>query len=482
MKSYRLLAAAIAVTLLAACAPKVTEPVVTGEKPAAPVAKAPAKPMEEKLSPCPKFSDAPNPDEAETNYVLYRDFMRANQWDKAYELWKKVYDVAPAADGRRNTVYADGITFLERFISQTQDSLKREGYINRIFALYDEIDKCYGEGGAYAPARKAFDLYYKYPYRASPEEIYAMFKEAIDRDGLETPDFVLNPFTALLVDLYFQGKIPEAEAKKYQQLVRDILAKGLADCEGKSCERWKIIEQYVPVRLESFETVKGFYDCSYYLDKYYGDFLAASTDCDTIRAVYSWLKWGDCAEDSEAFQRLIAAGNENCRVESTGPLSLGYDCLRNADYNCAIENFQKAADETSDPEKKGQYLLLIAKVYDAHFKNYPRSRQYALQAAAVRPNWGEPYIHIGRLYASSGPLCGPGRGWDSQVVVWPAIDMWTRAKQVDPSVAGEANKWIGRYSQYMPSREDIFQRNLNEGDAFRVGCWIQETTRIRAAN
>ncbi|MDX1409739.1 MAG: hypothetical protein R3330_16435, partial [Saprospiraceae bacterium] len=88
---------------------------------------------------------------------------------------------------------------------------------------------------------------------------------------------------------------------------------------------------------------------------------------------------------------------------------------------------------------------------------------------------------IGKLYASSGPLCGPGRGWDSQIVTWPAIDQFMQARRVDPSVSAEANKWINYYSRYMPSVEDIFQRQLQEGQSFTVGCWIQETTTIRAA-
>jgi len=88
---------------------------------------------------------------------------------------------------------------------------------------------------------------------------------------------------------------------------------------------------------------------------------------------------------------------------------------------------------------------------------------------------------IGRLYASSGPLCGPGRGWDSQVVVWPAIDKWRYAKRIDPTIAGEADNLINDYEKYMPSIDDIFQRTLSVGQKFRVGCWIQETTTIRPA-
>ena len=116
-----------------------------------------------------------------------------------------------------------------------------------------------------------------------------------------------------------------------------------------------------------------------------------------------------------------------------------------------------------------------------HLKSFSKARDYARIAAKQKPNWGEPYLLIGRLYASSGPLCGPGRGWDSQIVVWPAIDKWKYAKSIDPSAAAEANKWINQYSQYMPNVEDIFIRGLSEGQSFRVPCWIQENTTIRAA-
>ncbi len=466
--------------LAIACTPKTTEPATAAEPAEEPA--TPAKPpkKEEKLSPCPKFQDAPHPDEVETNYVLYRDFLRVNDWDRAFGLWKKVYAVAPAADGRRNTVYADGIRFYEYFISQTQDSARIDAYVDTIFMVYDEIGRCYPEGG-YISARKAFDLYYKYPHRAGRREVYDLFKKAIDTDGINTPDFVINPFAALLVELYDAGEISRDEAHKYQEMAMKVLQEGLKTCKGKACERWKIIEEYAPVRLEYFETVEGFYSCDYYMDKYYPEFEANQEDCDVVRTVYSRLKWGGCPESDERFRRLIRIGNENCRPEP-GPAELAFQLLKDAKYPESIEAFQKAIEAESDVSKKAAYALTIAKIYNVHLRNFPRARQWALQAADIRSGWGEPYILIGRLYASSGPLCGPGRGWDSQVVTWPAIDMWAKAKAVDPSVAAEANKWIARYSQYMPNREDVFIRNLKAGDTYYVGCWIQTTTTIRTSD
>ena len=431
------------------------------------------------LSPCPKFQDAPNPDEVETNYVLYRDFFRAQDIPKAFELWEKVYAVAPAADGVRNTVYADGIYFYEYFMSQTQDAAKKEEYTNRIFELYDEIADCYPQGG-YSEAIKGFDLYYKYKDRATKEEIFDLFKQSMAKDGMKTNDFVINPFTALLVELHQEGKVSTEEAKEHEQMIRQLIDNGLKNCKGTGCERWQIIQGYAPARLEAFEVEKGFYDCSYYVDRYFPEFEENPEDCDAIRTVYSRLNWGGCDKENEKMKQVIAAGNKLCVEESD--LELAYEALRNGEYKKAIELFEKAEAEEEDTGKKAKIKLIVAKIYNAHLKNFSKSRQYARQAAKLNPNWGEPYILIGRLYASSGPLCGPGRGWDSQIVVWPALDMWSKAKRVDPSVAAEANKWIGRYRQYMPKKEDVFIRNLKVGTSFRVGCWIQETTTIRTAD
>lgn len=458
---------------LAACTPKTGQNTQT-ETPTPPAAPDP------NLSACAKFTDLPasQADQAETNYVLYRDYLKAGDLTKAYEYWQKVYQTAPAADGKRSTVFTDGIRFYENLARGESDSTAKAEYIALVMQLYDEMDKCYPEGGA-VYARKAFDLFYNYPGAATKEEMYGLFKKSVDIDGINTRYFVLNPFTALLADLHFEGVVSVEEAKKYEGIIRQVLAKGLAECEGADCEPWNIINEYAPARLEAFEAVEGFYDCEYYASKYFAEFQAAPADCEVIRTVYSRLKFGKCPETDARFAQVIEAANKNCVEEKS--LAKGYQALREARYRDAIALFEEAAANEPSADKKGEIYLLIAKVYYAHLKNFGNARSYARKASSVRPNWGQPYMLIGRLYASSGPLCGPGRGWDSQIVTWPAIDMWQTAKRVDPSVASEANALINRYTAYMPSREDIFQRTHKEGDSFFVGCWIQETTTIRAA-
>ena len=59
------------------------------------------------------------------------------------------------------------------------------------------------------------------------------------------------------------------------------------------------------------------------------------------------------------------------------------------------------------------------------------------------------------------------------------IDKLQRAKQVDPSVAEEANSLIGRYSGHTPQAKDLFMLGYKQGDRITIGGWIGETTTIR---
>ncbi len=464
--------------ILFGCTPKTGEQVTTTTE----TPKQNTVPTDKSLSTCPNFSDAPDPDEASTNYVLYRDFLRSEKWEEAYELWQKVYKVSPAADGKRSTVFTDGVRFKKYFIGKTKDEAEKKRLKEEIFQLYDEMDKCYPKGG-YALFSKAFDYFYEFPDLKSKEEIFDMFKRGIDMDGIKTPYFVLNPFTSLLVDMHQQKKISDEEAKKYQQIIRDVLAKGLAECKGQGCNKWKIIESYVPSRLEAFETIKGFYDCQYYKDRYYGEYEADPENCETIATTYSTLRWGQCPADDPQLQTLYQLMNGKCKPAPTSnPVMIQVrEALNNGEYNKAIDLLKQAIAETSDGNRKGELNLLIAKVYYGHLKNFPQARKYALRAAANKPHWGDPYLLVGRLYASSGPRCGSGRGWNSQIVTWPAIDMWNKAKSVDPSVTSEANRMIAKYRKFMPTKEDIFLRGLKEGQSFTIGCWINTKTTIRAA-
>ena len=464
--------------MVAACTPKIAAPIVE-EAPKVDVSNEPD-------NPCTTFKDLSpaQRDNAETAYVLYKDQVKLKNYADALPIWKEAFEAAPASNGRVKYQFDDGVKIYKELFRASADETERKAYVNKVMEIYDKRIECFGEPH-YITGRKAFDRYYDFSQYVDAEETFDLFKSAIDGKGKEADYFIINPFTKMLYDRVLDGSVSNEEGSKYALKILDVVNNGLATCEDKQCEAWEIINDYAPVRLEQLEGIEGFYSCSYYEDKYYPEFQENPTDCDNINQVLRKLLWAKCGDDSEYLKEVRAAKSTNCKVAvvatEPGPLRKGYTAYNEGRFKEAVDNFSEYIAKTDDPLKKAKYNLLNAKIYYGDIKNFPQSRKYALAAAKNRPNWGEPYILIGKLYASSGPLCGPGRGWDSQIVTWPAIDMFQKAKSVDPTVSDEANKWITTYRKYMPSTEDIFQRSLKKGSSFRVGCWIQENTTIRPA-
>jgi len=460
------------------CSPK-TAPVVVEE----PVIEKPTK--QEPENPCATFGDLTSSvrDEVETAYVLYKDLVKQSKYEEAFPLWQKAYYGAPASNGKVKYQFDDGVMIYTNKYNNESDPTKKQVYVDSVMSIYSKRMECFGEE-AYTKGRMAFDYYYTFPGTKSEDEIFDMFKMNFDVNGKKADYFVVNPFTKLLADKIIAGTISNEEGRKYAKLINQTVENGQATCKGVLCESWGIIADYAPARLESLEGIDGFYDCDYYADKYYSRFENDPTNCDMINLVGRRLKRGGCAEDDPRLIKVTEAYKANCKVETGGSDDLreAFRLYNEGKYREAIVYFQKYIDSETDMAKKFKYTMVIGKIYYGDLKDFPKSRKQAREAAKLDPTSGEPYMLIGKLYASSGPLCGSGRGWNSQVVTWPAIDKFTYAKNLDPNVATEANKFIKQYRQYMPTKEEIFQRRLKVGGTFKVPCWIQENTTIRSVD
>ena len=462
--------------VLFSCTPKVTEEIV--EEPVKVV-----EPIKDTSNPCVTFADLEPAikDEAETAYVLYKDFYDLKEYDEAMPLWRKAYKLAPAANGRVKYQFDHGIKMYHNLYLNVSDEGLKKRYVDTIMTLYDKRVECF-QNEAYISGRKAYDLYYNYPTVMPEMDMYKMFKKSLDGKGNKADYFIINPMVKLLYDNFTKGEIPIEEARQYALKLSSAIDYGTKNCTT-DCEAWKVINNYAPNRLEAFEATKGFYDCGYYKEKYFPQFEANKTDCETIQLVSRRLFYGGCDKEDPNIQALKTAYNTHCYSPPPppGPCSVANKLYNEGKYQEAVAKFEECL-ATADNEKKAKYKLLIAKIYYRDLKDFSKSRKYALEAAALKANWGEPYMLIGKLYASSGPICGPGTGWDSQIVTWPAIDMWEKAKKLDPAVAAEANKLISQYKQYMPTKEDVFIRSLKPGQSYKVPCWIRESTTIRTAN
>jgi len=155
---------------------------------------------------------------------------------------------------------------------------------------------------------------------------------------------------------------------------------------------------------------------------------------------------------------------------------LAYYALEQKEEETALNFFKEALELSTASEQKAEILYSMALIYQMQ-DNYIEAREAARQAIKLNPNCGKAYILIGDLYAASSSKCSGNNSMPFDYN-WAAADKYTRAIEIDTSVAEQAA--MKRAKLRFPSEEDKFQRGYTKsGTPYKVECWIQETTFVR---
>jgi len=147
-------------------------------------------------------------------------------------------------------------------------------------------------------------------------------------------------------------------------------------------------------------------------------------------------------------------------------------------YQEAIPYLEEAS-KMDNESKAYNSLMFLAEDY-LNLERYSSARQVALKAAALNPTAGTPYVIIGDSYAAGAKDCGTDE-LTTKVAYWVAVDKYNQAKRIEPDLSEKMNVRIATYQKYFPPTELLFFHNLNEGDSYKVECWINEETTVRAA-
>lgn len=407
------------------------------------------------------------------NYSMYREYVKQNNTKDALVGWRYVFFNAPNA---MQTTHVDGVSMFENMIAKAEGAQK-EAYIDTLLAIYEVRMNCFGKT-ADLNMRKTFAWF---TYRKTNNDllVYDMFNETVELFKKESSinnisPALLYPWIAMAVTVNKMKKIEDDKVFEIYEIIGDVVDYNV---NAKNNEG-----QYYGAgeKVTEFMDKYGYLDCTKLTEIATKKYNSDKDNVANILNAYKTLRGGKCYDAPIFLEVAEKVVKEQPSAALYRFLSKRYADMKN--YDKAINYITKASELEEDKNSKAQDILTVAQFYQQK-GDFSSARTFANRAAEVRPGWGDPFILIGRLYASSGSRCGSGTGWDSQVVVWAAIDMWNKAKSIDPSSANEAQKLINQYSQYMPSKADIFmQSDVQEGGSYTIGCWINVTTTVRAAN
>lgn len=398
-----------------------------------------------------------------THISLYREFYKQQNFIDALPHWRWVFRNCPIAS---LNVYIDGAKMMGYMADNAKEASKRDKYIDTLMMVYDQRIKYFNREG-YVEGRKYLELL---NYRPSDTmKIYNGLRHSIGLEGVNSDPVVVSNYFMLNDNMVRSGRFPAdsiASAYEYLTAITDENLSG-----DKDLEKWGNVKQLLEAVFEPYAT------CDQLIKIYGKKFNETPNDTVLLKKITFMLDKKDCTESD-----LFFKATENLhKAKPTGESAylMGRMYLKKGDKAKASDYFLEAIPMIDDQKKTMAYFYLAYSAFEA--KNYTAARQYCLKSLTVNPNDGKSYLLIGDMYAITAPNCG-----DDEIAkragYWTAVDKYMRAKQVDPSVADEANAKIATYSRQFPLKERLFFNDIKPGSSFTVNCWYSETTTVRSSD
>lgn len=422
------------------------------------------------------------------NISMYSEHVKTKNYAEAYEPWKEVFYKHPAA---RIDMYSVGADILRALIKAETDAAKKTTLVGELLGIYDRHIEYLDAVNAFRkrPLTKLDILEDK----AHDYIIYTKPLDLVKAHTMLLETLNIDPANAghqIMLDLM---QVSSAIAKKKEahkeQIIKDYLMtselatnnlnkakENAAKNDANSATYQRIADMWdkVKTNIDGYFINSGAANCESLQAIYAPQVEANKTNLDYLKQVITVMAKIGC-RDQEAY---MAAAEYAHNIEPTAGSAAG--CanryFKRGDSEKAIEFMDQAIELETDDIKKSEYCFTTAQILFT-IKQLSKAKSYANKAISLNGSYGAPYILIGQMYASSPK-------WSDEPAMnkcsyFAAIDKFQRAKNVDPSVAEEANKLIGTYSAYTPKPEDLFFLGLKKGDNVTIGGWIGETTTIR---
>jgi len=409
-------------------------------------------------------------------YEFYKQWKTSNfenaSWKDAVTPWRWVYLNCPQST---INIFLHGESIVEAMVTNETDKTLKEKYIDTLMMVYDNRIKYFGKEG-YVLGKKGVDLYKYRP--ESYEEVYAILGKSISLEGNASGGPALIYYFRAAEKLVKAQKADKSILVDIYDQVSDIIDFNLKDCQAKNDTKnianWENVKTNIELSFEPYAT------CEDLISIYSVKFNNTPNDIDLLRKITKILDKKNCT-DSDLFFKATE-NLHNLEPTANSAELMGKMYIKKEEYSKATTYLLQAIDLYEDDNDRADVHYLLANVY-FQVKQFSNARAQCYEVIKNRPNDGKAYILIGDLYASSAKDCGDN-DLTNKVAYWAAVDKYSKAKSVDsdPNIQDLAVTKINTFSQYFPATQTIFFYDLNKGDSYTVGCWINETTTVRTSD
>ncbi|MBD0825322.1 hypothetical protein [Aestuariibaculum marinum] len=434
-------------------------------------------------------------EECMTKLSIFHEYVKAKNYEAAYEPWKAVREKCPKFN---IAIYIDGEKILEDKLDKVEGDQK-VAVINDLLKLWEQRVEYFpsktpkGEYAAQA-CQLQYDNYKL--LNKSAEDLYACFDAAykLDKETFTNPKSLYSYFS-LMVDLYDAKKKTDAELfdkyddvaekveseiENYSQKLNPLIEKEEAagtDLTGKDAQYKRYYESY----LKAYDQVAGAMDkklgdranCENLIPLYEKDFEANKTNETWIRRAVAKMYEKECT-DSPLFVRLVNAQHE-LNPSANSAYYLGVLKDKEGKSSEAVKFYQQAIDLETDNYKKSKIVYRVGTKFKKS-GSYGQARNYFRQALKLNPSNGRPYLAIAAMYAASANNCGD-TAFNKRAVYWLAAAEADKAGRADATLKKAAAQSAASYRAKAPQKSEIFSAG-NAGKVISIGCWINGSVTV----
>lgn len=395
---------------------------------------------------------------------FYREFFKIELYEHAIGPWRDLFYYYPESSEK---LYLDGASMYRSFIEASPEGPERDSYIDTLMLIYDQRMEYFG-GAGNVLGRKGSDLF-SYGRNNVPQvqEAYLILKRSIEIEGKDSRALVMLNFLSAGATLHRNGKLDA------DQVIEDYLTlAGILDqLEAGSSRPVKTRESIDRIMLTedllTCEALTRYFTPQFELKKQDKTFL------ERIASLY--------AASGCLHSEIYLSAAENLYKMAPGPEAahkLAMLCISRGDYSKAIQYLQMAVfGEHIENETRAEWFYKLAIVSSANGE-YCEAIAYAREALAIKKDLGKAYMALGdAIVASRSSL---EDDFDQSAAFWAASDKYERAAGADPSLAAEAKQKLEASKGQYPDKEDLFFRDMKEGDPFRVKGCINDNTTVRS--
>ena len=419
-------------------------------------------------------------------YNLFKGDYKAKKYDTAYENWMWCMDNCPTLSVN---IYKYGIKIAEHKLKTASEGEKTSAadlvmrvYTQRLknfpkdFAkIYDKIatfkaSQGVSEQEVYEWIEKSFK---KDPTAVSPKNIYKYF------------DIILNKYKDIepqkVFDTYDEvGEGVEVKRAAYSKKIDIINAKDSTTLSAKDKKKRKNYQQ-VLTNLSIVETgldakLSAISTCENLIPLNKKNFEANKSNAVWLKRAVSRMYNKECTDDP--FYDTLVEAYVHADPSSAAYVYYAGFLLKKGKSTKAMEYFKKGIEEETDSYKRAGHLLRVSQILSKKGRKR-EARSYAYKALENAPTMGKAYLLIAGMYAASANSCGVDVVSKRMVYV-AALNKALKAKSVDPSISRLANRYIKSYTANLPAKKDLFIAGVTAGTSHKIGCWINETVRVRS--